>query len=631
MADASPGPNGPPDDEDERSNGSADDATKRTPRNILNRVSFFEEVWRGRSPSGERRGTPSSQGRARDEEPQHSRGASPEKRRRRDSSGSPSSWQRSRRSSGQRSDDEWTFVGADNSSLADDIERRLAERRRNRSGSSSPSTSWRLQRASDASMADDIERRLEAHRAEVRQRLASPSRDWLPKLRQSPGRRTSRGTTPDARNYRGTTPEHERPPLPEGAKRSVRRLVVHEVKAVGERKDGVASGTAVFKHTTSEWTGDSRPQVKEHRDSQDLEEEDPLTKDSSDYHRLEEEITESEERGERRRTSRVVVRRSVEKTIVLSSGSISQESISSFDMPLVLPLNRSRDSSPMTSPRRDSPGREFTSPVASPRRNSRSGTPSKIRSRTPSVERILEDPEETTSTHDNEVHALTEEIQILTRDVKALSEDIKRKSNANDCSSPDSGTGLTNTPALSSPERERAVTLPENETIKEEISEVKHETSLDELPETPESVRKLSMVAEHRVAWEEGGTSNEVRRYTTRVHIRDKGYTKYLLSTRAASKDSLLSRDSTDDLYNAEGLPSWASKTLESEPEDEAKSTVFRQRITQYQTHISSMKGKHIFYDNYYLTIIIIGECLGIIACDRSSIIMALISAITAL
>ncbi|XP_063862125.1 serine/arginine repetitive matrix protein 1-like [Scylla paramamosain] len=178
--------------------------------------------------------------------------------------------------SSSRSEDEWEFVeGPDTSTLAEDIERRLEERRRMRSGSDmSPTREW-----------DTIEQRLERHRQEVRQRLASPTPDW-PQLRRSPVPRSSRDTSLER-----DTPVRSR------------------AASGGETgKQGEQPVTQASSLTES-------PALRTQSTSKDLEEEDPASVGQEGYQRVEEEERESVESGARKRYSRVVVHRTTERTV----------------------------------------------------------------------------------------------------------------------------------------------------------------------------------------------------------------------------------------------------------------------------------------------------------------------------
>lgn len=582
MADKSPGKSPTP------SGGGGDDdrgRTEKRPRSLLNKVSFFEQVWwgRARSPSIERAGAGRREGGISPDvevgtevvvEDVVDDGPGREKRPRR-TSVSPERHDQQRRSS----EEEWEWVEDESSSstLAEDIERRLEERRRMRSSSISPTREWvQLRRGSDeakaherreptpepwestysargSSMAEEIERRLEAHRQEVRQRLSSPVKEW-PQLRQSPGPRSSRGTTPEPRSSRGATPEREEAPEAEARRSPARQLVSREVVAKAERRGGVAKAVTSTTHTTTVWGAaeDTKPHTETHSSSDRLEEDDPDSAGQEGFQRVEEEERESMERGDRVRYNRVVVRRTVERTVSTS--------------PSPEPMEQEGAVSPRLLSPSPPPGEAGATPQHAHKTRSRtkSGPRSRLRSRTPSVERILEVEE----AEDSPAVSLSSSTD--PRILDAPEEEQRAASAASKSSaSPDQSGKMPGEQASSRSGQDAA--------------------SPDE---------RLTMEAVSTVQWEEGGTRNEVRRYSTRVLIRDRdpNYTKYVMTSRTASRDSLFSTaSSSEESPRWEGAPAWVARVTPQPVDEDAPEGdkgVFRQRSKQYQQHISSLKGE---------------------------------------
>lgn len=106
----------------------------------------------------------------------------------------------------------------------------------------------------------------------------------------------------------------------------------------------------------------------------------------------------------------------------------------------------------------------------------------------------------------------------------------------------------------------------------------------------------LTMEAVSTVQWDTDGVRGEVQRHTTRVLIRDRdpSYTKYVLTSRTTSRDSLFSTPSSEDAPSLEGgVPSWVSRSAQyEEAEEDHAPGRFRLRSHQYQEHISTMKGE---------------------------------------
>ncbi|XP_063591342.1 serine/arginine repetitive matrix protein 2-like [Penaeus indicus] len=597
MADKSPGKSPTP------SGGGGDDdrgRTEKRPRSLLNKVSFFEQVWwgRARSPSIERAGAGRREGGISPDvevgtevvvEDVADDGPGQEKRPRR-TSVSPERHDQHRRSS----EEEWEWVEDESSSstLAEDIERRLEERRRMRSSSISPTREWvQLRRGGDeakgperreptpepwestysargSSMAEEIERRLEAHRQEVRQRLSSPVKEW-PQLRQSPGPRSSRGTTPEPRtsrgatpeprSSRGATPEREEAPEVESRRSPARQLMSREVVAKAERRGGVATAVTSTTHTTTVWgaPGDAKPHTETHSSSDRLEEDDPDSAGQEGFQRVEEEERESVEHGDRVRYHRVVVRRTVERTVSTSPEPMEQEGAVS---PRLL--------SPSPPP-----GEAGATPQHAHKTRSRtkSGPRSRLRSRTPSVERILEVEE----AEDSPAVSLS---------------------------------SSTDPRILDAPEEQRAASAASKSSVSpdqftekvpgEQPSSTSGQDAASPGKERPSPDERLTMEAVSTVQWEEGGTRNEVRRYSTRVLIRDRdpSYTKYVMTSRTASRDSLFSTaSSSEESPRWEGAPAWVARVTPQPADEDAPEGdkgVFRQRSKQYQQHISSLKGE---------------------------------------
>ncbi|KAK7074291.1 hypothetical protein SK128_007325, partial [Halocaridina rubra] len=591
MADKSPGKPPP-------TGGGVDDRgrTEKRRRALLNRVNFFEQVWWGRtrspsleertrSPSGGiRERPPSSQGarspsveRATEAfeadfpNPQEGEeGPGKEKRRRRESDSSEGlaedSYTRQRTPPGQH-DDDWEWV-EETSTLAEDIERRLEERRRMRSGSTTPTMEWvHLRRTGErdrrspsegkvptpepwessaysprenSSMAEEIERRLDQHRQEVKQRLSSPVKDW-PQLRRSPAPGSSRGGTPDRDadatfTSRSRTTSGDRRKSRESSLSPGRQVVTREVVAKAERRGGLATAVTTKTHSTTVWdTSDGVPHTKTHSTSDNLEEEDPGTLGRDDYQRVEEEERESIERGERKKYNRVVVRRTVERTVTSS--------------PSPEPLAQR-----ILSPRARSLSPENSSlPSHKTRSRTRSGPKSRLRSRTPSVERILEVEEAEEAT-----------ISLASSKDPFDKDDIQASG---------------------------ATSLSPDHT--EETSTAKGiHTSASDAKKSPGS--KITMEAVSTVQWKDGGTKNEVRRYSTRVLIKDRdpSYTKYVISSRTTSKDSLFSTaSSSEDSPSWDGAPSWMNRATPTEVDEvDADVGTFRERSKEYQQHISTLK-----------------------------------------
>ena len=114
---------------------------------------------------------------------------------------------------------------------------------------------------------------------------------------------------------------------------------------------------------------------------------------------------------------------------------------------------------------------------------------------------------------------------------------------------------------------------------------------------TSEDVSKkdLQMEATSSVKIEpSSGAGQEVKKFSTKITIRESpahtAYTKYVISSRSASKDSLLSgTSSTDEGLGKDSLPSWASQKILVEDGDD--SVTFHDRFTKYQARMTSMKG----------------------------------------
>ncbi|ROT76388.1 hypothetical protein C7M84_005035 [Penaeus vannamei] len=480
MADKSPGKSPTP------SGGGGDDdrgRTEKRPRSLLNKVSFFEQVWwgRARSPSIERAGAGRREGGISPDvevgtevvvEDVVDDGPGREKRPRR-TSVSPERHDQQRRSS----EEEWEWVEDESSSstLAEDIERRLEERRRMRSSSISPTREWvQLRRGSD-----------EAKGQERRE------------PRPSPGS----------------------PPTPPAARPWPKRS-----------------------------SGASRPTARSDR----LEEDDPDSAGQEGFQRVEEEERESMERGDRVRYNRVVVRRTVERTVSTS--------------PSPEPMEQEGAVSPRLLSPSPPPGEAGATPQHAHKTRSRtkSGPRSRLRSRTPSVERILEVEE----AEDSPAVSLSSSTD--PRILDAPEEEQRAASAASKSSaSPDQSGKMPGEQASSRSGQDAA--------------------SPDE---------RLTMEAVSTVQWEEGGTRNEVRRYSTRVLIRDRdpNYTKYVMTSRTASRDSLFSTaSSSEESPRWEGAPAWVARVTPQPVDEDAPEGdkgVFRQRSKQYQQHISSLKGE---------------------------------------
>lgn len=573
MADKSPGKQSASQGEDGRGR------TEKHKRSLLSKVSFFEQVWFGqnRSPSLERR-RPMSRERTKSPATEvadevfaddWSDGPGQEKRQRREAA-SPGREETPRQRSSSRSEDEWEFVeGTDSSTLAEDIERRLEERRRMKSGSDmSPTREWvMLRRAADtaktasehterrgstpeswdssffskSSMAEDIEQRLERHRQKVRQRLSSPTPEW-PSLRRSPVPRSSRDTSLERDTpTRSRTTSGERQDSREGSLSPRRHVLEREVIAKAERREGAVTAITTTTRTTTVWdTPDGRPRVETQSSSSDLHEDDHDSVDQGGYQRVEEEERESIERGERKRYSRVVVHRTAEKSVRSTPSPEPRE----------LGLASPREAA---SPPPDSPAS----------RSARSRTPSgarpRLRSRTPSVERILEVEE------DDSVSSVQEP---CTEPRASSAEDEQR----------DAGAGVASPRHTSSK-------------LRDSDGRVK-ESSMDS--KSPDE--GLTMEAVSTVQWDTDGVRGEVQRHTTRVLIRDRdpSYTKYVLTSRTTSRDSLFSTPSSEDPPSLEGgVPSWVSRSAQyEEAEEDHAPGRFRLRSHQYQEHISTMKGE---------------------------------------
>ncbi|KAK3881316.1 hypothetical protein Pcinc_014234 [Petrolisthes cinctipes] len=595
MADKSPGKPPSPDDGDGRGR------TEKHKRSLLSKVSFFENVWWGqaRSPSLER-----SRPLSRDQE-----GKSPtvefgeevfvvdepdggpgEKKARREATGGGVDTPPRRRHSSNRSEDDWEWVEDETSTLAEDIERRLEERRRMRSGSAggmSPTREWvQLRRSTtsgsttptdrrgstpkpwedalrrEASMAEEIEHRLEQHRQEVRQRLESPVKEW-PHLRRSPGLRGSRGTTPerDAAD-RDRTRSNERRRSRESSLSPARQKVERRVVARAEREGGVVTALTASTHTTTHWDAASgKPNTQTHTSSGDLQELDPSSADKDDYQSVEEEHSESVEGGARKRYSRVFVRRTVERTLTTSPSPepTEQESLKYF-----------------------SPTFDFS-------HTTRSRTPSgprpRIRSRTPSVERILEDEEEdfpSSATH------------------KPSIDTDSHPANENESTMPDAGASSLSPKRPSTKPRESQADIKVHH--HDESSTSVHESftisqNIDRESKHPDE--RLTMETTSTVHLEGGANNkNETQRYSTRVLIRDRdpSYTKYVVTSRTASRDSLFSNtssseDSPGGLDGGTGVPPWVQRVVVEGSEEDHAPGIFRLRSHQYQEHISSMKA----------------------------------------
>lgn len=106
----------------------------------------------------------------------------------------------------------------------------------------------------------------------------------------------------------------------------------------------------------------------------------------------------------------------------------------------------------------------------------------------------------------------------------------------------------------------------------------------------------LTMEAVSSVQWDSDGPRGEVQRHTTRVLIRDRdpSYTKYVITSRTTSRDSLFSTPSSEDAPSMEGgVPAWVSRSTHyEEAEDDHAPGMFRLRSHQYQEHISTLKGE---------------------------------------
>lgn len=566
MADKSPGKQPASQGGDDRGR------TEKHKRSLLSKVSFFEQVFWGqnRSPSLERRRPVSREGTkspevevAEEVFAEWNEGPGQEKRPRRDVA-SPLREGTPRRSS-SRSEDEWEFVeDLDTSTLAEDIERRLEERRRMRSGSDTfPTREWvTLRRRSKASsepagrrgstpeslesstcsrtsLADTIEQRLERHRQEVRQRLASPTPDW-PQLRRSPVPKSSRDTSLErdmlVRSRAASGDERE---SRESSLSPRRHVLEKEVIAKAERRDGAATAVTTTTHTTLVWDSpDGEPRVETQTTSKDFEEEDLASAGQEGYQRVEEEERESIESGTRKKYSRVVVHRTIERTVTSSPSPEPSEH---------LPSERAATSPP---------------PDSLDSHNARSRTPSgprtRHRSRTPSVERILEDEEDDSSVASGKSRT----------ELQASSAAGEQR----DAGAGDASPRHTSTKRRDSDERVK-------------------ESSMD----SKSSDEGLTMEAVNSVQWESDGARGEVQRHTTRVLIRDRdpSYTKYVLTSRTASRDSLFSTPSSEDAPSLEGsVPSWVSRSAQYEEGNDDVPGVFRLRSHRYQEHISTMKGE---------------------------------------
>ncbi|XP_042204786.1 serine/arginine repetitive matrix protein 2-like [Homarus americanus] len=578
MADKSPGKPPP--------SGGGDDRGRpdKHKRSLLNRVSFFEQVWwgRNRSPSLERKGSPiAERGRSpsleRGEEvfaDEMEEGPGKEKRRRRESTSPGRETPLDQRRSSAKSDEDWELVEPEDeatSTLAEDIERRLEERRRMRSGSMTPTREWvQLRRGSDdqkvpderrgstpepwestystkeGSLAEEIERRLEHHRQEVRQKLVSPVKDW-PLLRRSPAQRSSRGTTPERETpdlgasftSRSRTTSGDRRRSRERSASPGRHTLVREVVANAERRGGEATAVTTTTHTATVWTSeDGEPHVETHSTTDNLQEEDPNSEGRDVFQRVEEEEHESVERGERKRYNRVVVRRSVERTITTT--------------PSPEPMEQEQ-----LSPRLSSPTLDPAPQARTTRSRTPSGPKSRLRSRTPSVERILEVEEEET----------TAVFLTSSTDPRVL-DDEKRSDTDTGSASPEHGADKLQSSDESARESGRDSKSPEDHLTMETVSTVQ---------------------------WE-GGAKGEVQKHSTRVLIRDRdpSYTKYVITSRTTSRDSLFSSPSSEDAPSWDGsAPAWASRTtLQEEDEEDHAPSKFRLRSHQYQEHISTLKGE---------------------------------------
>ncbi|MPC46739.1 hypothetical protein E2C01_040465 [Portunus trituberculatus] len=566
MADKSPGKQPASKGGDDRGR------TEKHKRSLLSKVSFFEQVWWGqnRSPSLERRRPVSREGTkspevemAEEVFAEWSEGPGQEKRPRRDGASPPI--EGTPRRSSSRSEDEWEFVeGPDTSTLAEDIERRLAERRRMRSGSDmSPTREWvTLRRRSKAfsepagqrgstpeslesstcsrtSLADTIEQRLERHRQEVRQRLASPTPEW-PQLRCSPVPRSSRDTSLERdRSVRSRTTSGERRGSRESSLSPRRHVLEREVIAKAERRDGAVTAVTTTRHTTMEWDSpDGEPRIETQSTSKDLEEEDPASAGQEGYQRVEEEERESIESGTRKKYSHVVVHRTTEQTITSTPSPEPSEHLPSEQA--------------ATSPLPDSPDSH------SARSRTPSGPRKRHRSRTPSVERILEVEEDDSSVTSGKSRT----------ELRASSAAGEHRH---------AGAGGASSRHTYSKRRDS--------------DERAKESSMD----SKSSDDGLTMEAVSSVQWESDGARGEVQRHTTRVLIRDRdpSYTKYVLTARTASRDSLFSTPSSEDAPSLEGsVPPWVSRSAQYEDGNDDAPGVFRLRSHRYQEHISTMKGE---------------------------------------
>lgn len=441
MSDKSPGNNDPPSETGSKPKGT---------RTLRDRVFFFEKIFWGARESSVEGVT---------EEPDAAAEAL-------ESSGEKS------QSTLRAGDEGWEWVHSSaDTSLAEDIERRIEERRERASKEDphTPLQEW-AQRSQDRSnFAAQIEKKLEKHRQEVQLRIAQPQ-EW-PTLKVTP--RSSRDPSPK-REY----PEYSIPELKSVAgKRSgeesvfpSKKIVVRQVISKAERKDGKVVGETSTENISDVWSEDAEIPTTEYRtETKVFTEDDPEAKG---YQLYEEQEIERSERGSRIRHEKRVIKQSVERSVTSD----------------VLPGER--------------PG-------------------SRTRSRTPSVERILEE--------DNDEEEIKEHLAMST------------KENVDD---------------------------------------------------------SIEMEAASQIKWEPDSSGEEVRRFSTKVTIRETpshaAYTHYHLATRSASKDSLLSNASSDEGLVKDWIPPWAyQKTLhpESDDDDDEDSVTFHDRFSQYQAHISNMKG----------------------------------------
>ena len=385
MADRSPGK--PPPGTD----GSKDVKPKvreHRRRSLRDRVTFFETVWwgRNRSPSIERE-EPILQSEGDDNSEVK------EKIRRRPSV-SPTRRKNKSFEEEQSSIEEWEWVEKDgNSSLADIIEKRIQERKKANSGSNTP-IEWQKAEVTEdrASLAAEIERRLEKHREEVKTRLSTPQKDWL---LQSPLRRAhSRDGSPSV-ELRSSSPYgstqslySSRDFIDKSGKRSLensredvrlpsKKLVKHTFSKA-EREEGKLFADVTTTTITSSWGEEGASPVTEIRRSHDILDEDDPSNTEGTFQSLEEDEKETIERGSSRRYERRLIRKSVEKTVektpILSFSSKTQVLITGDDV-----------SSPSES--------SMSEDIQNIKPKQTFGSKPKLRSRTPSVERILEEEE----------------------------------------------------------------------------------------------------------------------------------------------------------------------------------------------------------------------------------------------